>query len=56
MALVDNGQFMRIPGVGDYYKGLFGDLVVQFEPSGRGYRNIFLIGPAMKVYDGTVEV
>ena len=27
---VDNGQFMRIPGIGDYYKGIFGDLVVQF--------------------------
>lgn len=33
-----------------------GNLLVKFEPSGRGYRNIYLIGPAEKVFEGTVEI
>ncbi len=33
-----------------------GNLQVKFETSGRGYRNIFLIGPAERVFEGTVEV
>ena len=33
-----------------------GNLHVKFEPVGRGYRNIYLIGPAEKVFEGEVEI
>ncbi|MES2622287.1 MAG: diaminopimelate epimerase, partial [Bacteroidota bacterium] len=33
-----------------------GKLEVKFEPLGSGFRNIFLVGPAEKVYDGLVEM
>ncbi len=33
-----------------------GNLEVKFELSGRGYKNIFLTGPAEKVFEGKVEV
>jgi len=33
-----------------------GNLQVKFEPAGRGYRNIFLVGPAEKVFEGTFEI
>jgi len=33
-----------------------GNLEVKFEPSGRGFRNIYLIGPAEKVFEGMFEI
>ncbi len=33
-----------------------GALTVKFEPAGTGYRNIYLVGPAEKVFEGTVEI
>ena len=33
-----------------------GQLQVRFQPSGYGYHNIYLIGPAIQVYEGDVEV
>jgi diaminopimelate epimerase len=33
-----------------------GNLKVQFEPVGNSYRNIFLVGSAVNVFEGTVEV
>jgi len=35
---------------------LGGKLKVNFEPSGNGFRNIFLVGPAEKVFEGTLEI
>ena len=37
-------------------KTLGGDLSVKFEKSGEGFVNIFLNGPAEKVFEGTIEV
>lgn len=33
-----------------------GELQVRFEANGYGYRNIYLIGPAVRVFEGEVEV
>lgn len=33
-----------------------GSLQVKFEASGRGYKNVYLIGPALRVFEGSVEV
>lgn len=33
-----------------------GKLLIKFEPAGRGYRNVYLVGPAEKVFEGTVEI
>lgn len=35
---------------------LGGKLQVKFEANGRGFRNVYLIGPAAKVFEGTVEL
>jgi diaminopimelate epimerase len=33
-----------------------GKLEVKFEPNGGGYKNVYLIGPAERVFEGTVEI
>ncbi len=33
-----------------------GKLEVKFEPEGSGYKNIYLIGPAQRVFEGAVEI
>lgn len=33
-----------------------GKLEVKFEPTGSGYRNVFLIGPADRVFEGEIEL
>ena len=33
-----------------------GKLEVKFEPNGSGYKDIYLIGPAERVFEGTVEI
>lgn len=33
-----------------------GNLEVKFKPSGSGFKDVYLIGPAMKVFEGTIEL
>jgi diaminopimelate epimerase len=47
-----NGQIL--PQV--YIQTLGGNLEVKFETAGRGFRNIYLTGPAERVFEGEVEV
>lgn len=47
-----NGQILQQV----YIQTLGGNLEVKFETAGRGFRNIYLVGPAERVFEGEVEV
>jgi diaminopimelate epimerase len=47
-----NGQLLNRVAV----QTLGGNLEVRFEPAGRGFKNVFLVGPAEYVFEGEVEV
>lgn len=47
-----NGQILQQV----YIQTLGGNLEVKFETAGRGFRNIYLTGPAERVFEGEVEV
>jgi diaminopimelate epimerase len=47
-----NGQLLQQV----YIETLGGKLEVRFETAGRGFKNIYLIGPAERVFEGEVEI
>lgn len=60
---IDNGQFLRLSGMGDYYKGIFGDLIVRVNISPENnfdkYNNTLIYNCYMTLNDfqkGEVEV
>lgn len=47
-----NGMLLTRVGV----EARGGQLEVKFEPVGRGFHNVYLIGPAQRVFEGNVEI